>query len=347
MARSDIFDEYTRIAIEKGLISNAEDSPKLKRYKKDTYPRIGSDDISTIEALYGVKPDSSIEYKDNIMEAAHPNAVVIAPSYDRLNGLVENNIERNNIMCNIALKPTTGNLTQHRYAKKELLMELIRIANDMDNRNHSELVVLADDCVSKLTEKKSLEKVAFLPWIIGGAAILAGFWLYSHLDDPDKGLSANIDNALDQLNDLKTNSWYESDVDDTVQRDISIIERYINALKSNVARFNSTMDTVYKPTSLSDLNQLKKLQSAATKTGDMVDNHLSEFTSTIDEITPVLTTAINNFTNSVYQKQHTNPSWVSNVSGWIGEGLHGRWGLIANDFISAANALGALKKIAC
>lgn len=345
MSRSDIFDEYARIAEEKGLISKAEDSPKLKRYKRDTYPRAGSDDISTIEALYGVKPSSSIEYEHNIMEAAHPNSVIIAPSYDRLNGLVENNIERSNIMSNIALKPTTGNITLHRYAEKELLMELVRIANDMDARDKSDLVALADDCMSRLTEKKSpeIQKVAFLPWIIGGAVILAGFWLYSHIDDPDKGLAANIDNALAQLDDLKTNSWYESDVDDVVQRDIDIIERYINNLKVNINRFNSVMNTVYKPNSLSDINQLKKLQATSNKSADTVDTNLDSFTTAIDEITPVLTTAINNFTSSVYQKQHSKPSWMSDVSGWIGEGLRGRWGLMANDFISAANALGALK----
>ena len=155
MRRSDIFDSYAKIAEESGLIKSADESKELKKYKDDAYPRAGSDDISTIEALYGVKPDDSIEYKYNIMEAAHPKAVVVAPSYDKLNALFENNIERQNIMLNIVMKPTTGkNVTQGpKYAKKELLMQLIRIANDMDNKNVDELRVLADDCITQLKKK--------------------------------------------------------------------------------------------------------------------------------------------------------------------------------------------------
>ena len=163
--RSDIFDSYAKIAEEKGLISLAEDEPKsskpkesskIKKYKKDSYPRVGSDDISTIEALYNVKPSSSYDYEDNIMEAAHKNPVVISPAYDRINGLVENNIERNNIMCNIALKPTVGTETRRRYADKELLMELIRVANDLDNRGLEDIRKIADACISDI-EKKNLK----------------------------------------------------------------------------------------------------------------------------------------------------------------------------------------------
>jgi len=157
MAHSNIFDEYAKIASEKGLIKLSEESSELKKYKNDTYPRVGSDDISTIEALYGVKPDSPIKYKHNIMEAAHPKAVVIAPSYDKLNGLVENEIERQNIDLNIATRSTTGkNVTQGpKYARKDLMLQLVRIANDMDNQNVDDLRALADDCIEVLTSKKA------------------------------------------------------------------------------------------------------------------------------------------------------------------------------------------------
>ena len=166
MRNSDIFNEYAKLAEAQGLVSLAEDeekssddkpkeSAKMKKYKKSPYPRMGSDDIETIEALYGVKSNNSIEYENNIMEAAHKTPVVIAPSYDRLNALVENNIERNNIMCNIARKPTNSNSTQHRYAEKELLMQLVRVANDMDNSGNEDIRVLADACIEKLALKKN------------------------------------------------------------------------------------------------------------------------------------------------------------------------------------------------
>lgn len=147
--KSEILENYLEIADKVGLTKMAEDSAELQKYKDDAEARIGSDDISTIEALYGVKPDviDEMEYKNNIMEIAHPNSVVIAPSYDKLNGLVENNIERSNIMSNIALKPNTGNHTNPKYAHQELVMELVRVGNEMDARNKEELFKLADECL--------------------------------------------------------------------------------------------------------------------------------------------------------------------------------------------------------
>lgn len=170
MSNSEIFDNYAKLAVEKGLISSAADdnvqedkkstdnkstdSPKLKKFKKSPSARAGSDDISTIELMYGVKPNSSIEYKNNIMEAAHPHSVIIAPSYDKLNGLVENNIERNNIMCNIALKPTNGNSTYHKYAEQDLIQSLVKIANYMDCKDDDQLRILADACIQEFEKKK-------------------------------------------------------------------------------------------------------------------------------------------------------------------------------------------------
>lgn len=164
MAKSDIFDSYAKIAEEKGLVSLADEdtssqpkgpkeSAKLKKYKKSPHPRAGSDDISTIEALYGVKPDVTNKYEFNIMEAAHPKPVVISPSYDRLNGLVENNIERQNIIINITQKPNNGNLNYSKYAEKELMFELVRLANDLDNAGRDDLRVLADECLIGLKKK--------------------------------------------------------------------------------------------------------------------------------------------------------------------------------------------------
>src|SRR5574338_926186 len=115
MSKSEIFDSFVKIAEEQGLTSK--DSKK----KLEETGRAGSDDISTIEALYGVKPDTAkgADYKKNIMEVAHPNSVVISPSYDKLNGLVENNIERQNILLHIVNKTPDGISTQRKYAQQQ------------------------------------------------------------------------------------------------------------------------------------------------------------------------------------------------------------------------------------
>lgn len=158
MKRSEIFDSFVKIAQEKGMISN--DSSEAKKKIEQT-GRAGSDDISTIEALYGVKPDSAkgMDYKNNIMEAAHPNSVVVSPSYDKLNGLVENNIERQNILLNIVNKPVNGLSTQHKYAETQLLLTLVRIGDELDKRDENELRALSDVCLEQ-TSKKSFTKTA-------------------------------------------------------------------------------------------------------------------------------------------------------------------------------------------
>lgn len=194
----------------------------------------------------------------------------------------------------------------------------------------------------KNSKKKKFKKIAFVPFLIGGATILSALWLWSHSDDPNKGLSNNINNALKKLDDLKTNSWYESDVDDVVQRDVSIIENYLNHLKQYANEFNQVMASVQAPTTIETENDIANLQNASDKKAPAVNEKLNIFVKEIEKIIPALVKAINNFTSTDYQKEHSKPSTMSDISGWIGEAVHGRWGLIANDFISAANALKTL-----
>lgn len=150
---SEIINKYAEMLDDAGFFKEA--YPSLEAYKDDPQARAGSDSIETIEALYGVKPETidATEYSENIMEAAHPNSVIIAPSYDKINALVENNIERHNIMCNIALKPPTATHTNPKYARKELVFELVKIANEMDSKNQEELFKLADDCLLALNKE--------------------------------------------------------------------------------------------------------------------------------------------------------------------------------------------------
>lgn len=108
--------------------------------------------------------------------------------------------------------------------------------------------------------------------------------------------------------------------------------------------FNSVMDDVYKPTSLSDPAQFSKFQQTVSADGNNIRIKLESFRAAIESITPLLITAINNFSSAQYQAQHTKPSAISGAMGWMSEVFHGRWGLIANDFISAVNALNTLKE---
>lgn len=161
MKNSEIFENYAKIALEQGLISEAEE---------ETNPRYDSQDMSTIEALYGVQPNGK---DDDILDKAHPEPVVVAPAYDRVNGLVENLKERHDIMCGIARKPNDGKLTQHRYvaANEDLLNQLTRIGFVLDNAEQSDLMKLADSCSEKLV-KEALEPLTIAALVAAGLAAL-------------------------------------------------------------------------------------------------------------------------------------------------------------------------------
>lgn len=179
--RSEIFNKYAAIALEQGLLSEAVEEKS----------RIGSDDISTIELLYGIKPNGKEE--KNIIEQAHPESVVIAPAYDRLNGIVENEIERHNMIMQIMNKPHQAKLTQHKYAEQQLMNELVRIGFLMDNQDQHELTSLADSCT------EGLQKKAILPLIgaiAGGLALLGAYSNFAYLS---QGIQNDCDNAIDAI----------------------------------------------------------------------------------------------------------------------------------------------------
>lgn len=345
--KSEITEDFEKILSNAGMTKEA--YPSIDAYKDDAEARVGSDNLTTIEALYGVKPEGQ-DYKHCIMEQAHPNSVIIAPSYDKTNGLVENNIERANIMHNIVLKHNEGNHYNPKYAKQELMMELVRIANEMDNKNKGDLFKLADSCLIDLSAFKRQPRVkqALAPFAVVGiaagiATVLGAIWLATHADNPDHGPIANCDRALKALTNLKTNSWYESDVDTTVQTESDQLIGYITRLKSEINKFITVSDEIYKPRSLTELKELIKLKKTTLEHGDKIAAAVEEFKNFVVEIEPILIQSIENFTSTVYQKQHTKPSMLGEMTGWLGEALHGRWGLIANDFASAVSALNPLK----
>lgn len=185
MKNSEIFENYAKIALEQGLISEAEE---------ETNPRYDSQDMSTIEALYGVQPNGK---DDDILDKAHPEPVVVAPAYDRVNGLVENLKEQHDIIRGIVTKPNDGKLTQHRYiaANEDLLNQLTSVGFKMDNAGQEDLMKLADSCSEKLV------KIAPFPFLAVG--IVAGLAaLYTAISQNvafSQGVSQDSEKALVEL----------------------------------------------------------------------------------------------------------------------------------------------------
>jgi hypothetical protein len=269
---SEIFDEYARIALEQGLITEA------KAESKKPNPRYDSLDLEAIEMLYGVKPnDKEDDSKSGFMstlEKAHPEPVIVAPSYDKLNGLVENLIERQNVMVGIALKPNDGKLVQRRYvtAHNELLNELLKTAFMLDKKGEDDLMKLADSCSQRIVNENFIKEAwswgdlwsglgigvaAVAPiiatiagtagtgaallggpvgWGIGAGVLLVTSLLNNFGDNIDQGFVANCQRATECLQDVL-------DDPDEVKGIGDDISRWMDTIRSAEDVFKTAMDS--------------------------------------------------------------------------------------------------------
>lgn len=262
---SDVFDEYVKIMTNKGFVKEADVITRVDKEKDSEY-------AETIKALYGLDIKTNNSNKD-IVEQAHPERVVVAPSYDRLNGLVENLNERSDIMKGIAMKPTHGNLTQHRYAEKELLDELIRLGFSLDLDGNEELSKIADDCAVKLAEQEEgkLKKEAILGWVTKalpfvikygpkilkalGIAAAFGYVRNKAITNISQGIKPDAELALQRLENLEQHisDRYKAKLREWKSR-LQFVIRHSEKAEQILGRDGGDVDII----SISDENQAKR-----------------------------------------------------------------------------------------
>ena len=249
MRRSEIFDNFIKIAQEKGIISP--NAPEQAKKKLENNPRADSLDISAIESLYGTKPNTpkDMEYKRNIIDIAHPESAIASPSYDKLNGLVENGNERQDIILNILNKMPTGQLTNKKYAEqvsaiyksaeKDFILSLVSLGNDLDNQNKTELRVLADHCLDQTyanVKTKQLVKTAIAPMVVVAilAAAAGSIYAYNHLDNKARNYPADYKRLTDELADLS-----EGDITVGFGRELTPEGKtYVRNIKTRIDEFD-------------------------------------------------------------------------------------------------------------
>lgn len=343
MRRSDIFGEFVKIAKEKGLISEANPDHAEHTEQNTKSPRWDSFDLSAIEALYGVKPEQSkgMDYDNNIMEVAHPESEVIAPSYDRLNGLIENEMEAQNIKLHIIKKTPDGFLTQRKYAEKELLLSLVRVANDMDNKDKEELRLLADTCLGQLHRQPGIRKEALIPLLIGAAIVLGVTYLVEHLPDVDQGLRGNYETLQNQLNDFLTADitlGFGHKYDQTLKQDVS-------NLRGQLARFWSIYDRA-----LPIIHQLEKpatpqqvIQLAKSPGITSVQRAYEALRAAATAFAPYLDKTEENFSDPDYKAEHTQKGGATSLIDEVPFLHGGKSSLLADDFDDVINAIKPFK----
>jgi hypothetical protein len=342
MSNSEIFDSFIKIAQEKGMIS--EDAPEKAKKKLEKDHRADSLDISAIEALYGVKPDrpKDMDYKRNIIEDAHPNSVVISPSYDKLNGLVENDQERQDIILHILEKTPNGHLTHHKYAEKELILSLVRLGNALDLQKQDELRALADTCLDQVAHKDLKKEAWVLPVVIGVAAALGALYVQQHMSFINEGFQKNHEKLIGEIDDLVNSN-----------SDWGVGYQYTGDFRSMVTDFRAKLMSFYmlyqkimpiikdleKPRTAQEL-----LELAQKPETDTVIKAYRAFRAAADNMLPYITTIEKDFSSESYKaRQVEDKGWMTSLVDKM-QVFHGGKGLVADDFDDVVRAIAPYKK---
>jgi len=326
---SEVFENYAKIASEKGLIDTSKVSIAEAMSQDEKYSN--KDWKETISMLYGVKPNGK-EDDESIVDKAHPHSIIIAPSYDKVNGLVENINERSDIMKGIALKTPSGNYGGWKQANDELLMNLVRLGNSMDNKNITSLMTLSDSCAQRI-EKRAFWGVLVkaLPYIghaLGwGSAVVA---VKEHfVGKLNQGITNNAESTIESLLEIK---------DEADSKSKFIIQSYIEAI-IYVKELSLKANSLHPPATLSGSDPVAKLQSLQniadenTKENlDFINLYISSLTK-LNNALPALEQTIN--TMGLNQEKHSE---------YIEMGRQALNLLFGDDISDAKNNISTLKE---
>jgi hypothetical protein len=246
MSKYNVFETYAALMAEKDLLKKLTKTAADKRNSSKK-------DIKELNELYNLKPETSKDmgYERNIAEVAHPSSAYVGQSYDRINSLVENVNEGQNITINILRQKTTGLSNIKRYAEEELGFALVRIANALDGKDE-DLCVLADTCLEQL-HSKSMKKEAFGPLAIAGAVVVAGALIYlkEHADLADSGFINDVDSLMSDIDDVITSGTgfmsLRSEYKDSLKADLSKVNEHLAALKNSYMKIDASLELLDLP----------------------------------------------------------------------------------------------------
>lgn len=342
MRKSEIFESFIKIAQDKGLIS--EDAPEkaIKQLSKThRHDSLSADDIAK---LYNTKADrpKSMDYDRNIIEDAHPDLVVVSPSYDKLNGLVGNLNQKQDMNLNKVNKAPNGQLDNHKWAKRDLLLTLVRVGNDLDNKNKEELRSLSDHCLNQISAPLKKEAVPAIPVILGIAALFGVLYAQQHMSFSNEGLQQNSEKLLSEIDDLITSN---SNWGVGVSYKPEFVQEMEN-FKSKVTELTAAANTaeehisqVEKPRDASEINQaIAKPEVGSATTA------YNNLRAKITQFTPYFRKILADFSNEGYkQRQVVDKGLLTSLVDKT-QVLSGGKGLVADNFDDVRRALAPFRQ---
>jgi hypothetical protein len=333
MDRRDFFDNFVKFAEE-----NKQLAEKAKKTLEKTQ-RADSLDIKLIESLYNTQND---QFKE-LIDSSHKDSAVLFQSYDRLNGLIENNQERQNIILNILNKAPTGQLFTPKYAKDQLILSLVRLGNALDVNHQEDLRNLTDTCLMQLTNE-TLNKKAAAPLAaglaVGVSSLLGALYVQQHMDFINEGFQTNHNKLIAEIDDLLNSSSQWGVGYTYTAHFIKIVRDFKNKLLNFYQIYLQILPLIVDletPRTATELLQKADTSEAAVKAYralNVASQNMSRYIQTIET----------NFSSESYKaRQIEDKGWLTSLLSKT-QVLHGGKGLIADDFDDVVRAIGPYKE---
>lgn len=330
---SDILNEYYKIAVEKGLIKKEAQQTRDEKWADKEYRE-------KIQALYGLDINNTDK---SIIEEAHPNMLIIAPSYDKVNGLVENEEQRHDIMVGLVNKSPVPNTPTRKIAEKELLDALISIGFALDSEDQDALRDKADECSIELVKqveaktapkqikKEAIAFLAVLPYILYSVGAIAAIGVIKSqlVGFISQGPMADTERLISELNDI---------LDKVGPQNRQIIKEWIDALNWFHGESNKIKSLLSKQSTveIKDISSIDKvgLEKASKYTKEEFEEikKYTKLTETVSNNLHRLRAALNSMQE---QSDSSESEWWS--------ALKGAWhSFVGSDLDDAKNATDAL-----
>lgn len=274
----------------------------------------------------------------NIIEEAHPEKAIVQDSYDSIQGLVENENERQNIIINILQqKHENAQLINKKYSETQLLLSLLKVAN---KSNNDQLKTLAYAC------KNQIEKKAYY-WYAAVGILTALLYAAEHLPKASQGLELDYGSAREALQDI-----LDSDDSNPVlfgQDWSNELIKLTNELLSSIGKlYSKSRELVQFTSKLQKPSNSNDLVAMAQNTALVTDmkKAFEEFKQLRDEEIPSIQSAISKFTDNSFKALNTkNKGYLSYVTDALPGGfMSGGFGFFADKLDKAAKALKAFSK---
>lgn len=328
MRRSEIFDNFIKIAEKKGLISDEDVQKKIKRLEDtSSHERRSPKEISE---LYDVKPKDQ-DYKKNIMEIAHKDSFVFSPAHDKINGLIENENERQTINLNVLNKKVRGLLNNQKYAEDKLILNLLKLGNSLDAKDQEDLAVLSDTCLMQITKKAN-------PLIIG-AAVIGAIWFHQHLPNVNEGFSNNFERLISELDNLinaNADTHYATGYAYRPEfiKDMSVFKSELQEIYRIYSDKVKIINEIERPKSAKEMYQIS-IRPEGHNTAEAFKVLKEKFFNVYAKIKKI----IKNFSSTDYKSRQIVDKGV--ITSFVDKMqiFHGGKGLVADDFDDVKNAL--------